>query len=65
MEAQRLLAEHASSQGVAVRVRMGLHTGEPIVSRTGYVGMSVTAPPASPIPGMAGRCCSPRSQPGW
>ncbi len=26
---------------VEVRVRMGLHTGEPIVQRTGYVGMDV------------------------
>ncbi len=41
MEAQRLLAEHAWPQGVSVRVRMGLHTGEPIVGRTGYVGMAV------------------------
>ena len=41
MEAQRRLAEHAWPQGVSVRVRMGLHTGEPIVGRTGYVGMAV------------------------
>ena len=41
MEAQHLLAEHAWPQGVRLRVRMGLHTGEPIVARTGYVGMDV------------------------
>jgi WD40 repeat protein/class 3 adenylate cyclase len=40
-DAQRALAEHAWPQGATVRVRMGLHTGEPIVGRTGYVGMDV------------------------
>lgn len=41
MEAQRELASHDWSQGAVVRVRMGLHTGEPIQIRTGYVGMDV------------------------
>jgi class 3 adenylate cyclase len=41
MEARQALAKHAWPNGVAVRVRMGLHTGEPIVARTGYVGMDV------------------------
>ncbi len=41
MEAQRALAAHPWTQGVTVRVRMGLHTGEPLVARTGYVGMDV------------------------
>ncbi len=41
MEAQRELAAHDWPQGVVVRVRMGLHTGEPIQVRTGYVGMDV------------------------
>ena len=35
-EAQRALAAHAWPNGATVRVRMGLHTGEPILARTGY-----------------------------
>ncbi len=41
MEAQRELTKHDWPQGVVVRVRMGMHTGEPIQVRTGYVGMDV------------------------
>jgi ABC-type oligopeptide transport system substrate-binding subunit/class 3 adenylate cyclase len=41
MEIQRGLAEHDWPAGVEVRVRMGLHTGEPWVSDEGYVGMDV------------------------
>src|SRR5215211_2377117 len=40
-EAQRALASHAWPQGKGVGVRMGLHTGEPLISSTGYVGMDV------------------------
>ncbi len=40
-EAQRALAAHVWPRGVTVRVRMGLHTGEPVVATTGYVGMDV------------------------
>src|SRR6185295_16304992 len=40
-DAQRALAAHAWPNGATVRVRMGLHTGEPIVARTGYIGMDV------------------------
>jgi len=39
--AQRRLAEHAWPDGGAVRVRMGLHTGEPVVGKEGYVGIDV------------------------
>lgn len=39
--AQRALAAHGWPQGVAVRVRMGLHTGEPLRAAGGYVGMDV------------------------
>jgi class 3 adenylate cyclase len=39
--AQRALAEHAWPDGTEVRVRMGLHTGEPVVGEEGYVGMDV------------------------
>src|SRR5512136_970478 len=40
-EAQRKLAEHPWPEGVTVRVRMGIHTGEPWSGETGYVGMDV------------------------
>src|SRR5688500_14858586 len=40
-EAQRALAAHTWSQNENLRVRMGLHTGEPLIASTGYVGMDV------------------------
>ena len=39
--AQRAHAEHEWPEGVAVRVRMGLHTGEPAVGSEGYLGLDV------------------------
>ena len=39
--AQRALTSHAFPNGVPVRVRMGLHTGEPQRSPEGYVGLDV------------------------
>jgi predicted ATPase/class 3 adenylate cyclase len=39
--AQRSLAAYPWPQGVEVRVRMGMHTGEPQLSSEGYVGMDV------------------------
>jgi predicted ATPase/class 3 adenylate cyclase len=39
--AQRALAGHQWPGGVAVRVRMGLHSGEPARHEDGYVGMDV------------------------
>ena len=41
LEAQRALQAHQWPDGTSVRVRMGLHTGEPTIARTGYVGMDV------------------------
>jgi len=41
VEMQRTLASHAWPQGVLVRVRMGLHTGEPELTSEGYVGLDV------------------------
>jgi predicted ATPase/class 3 adenylate cyclase/DNA-binding CsgD family transcriptional regulator len=41
VEAQHALARHAWPHGVTVRVRMGLHTGEPQLSAEGYVGLDV------------------------
>ncbi len=39
--AQRALAAHAWPQGAALRVRMGIHTGEPTLTREGYVGIDL------------------------
>jgi ABC-type transport system substrate-binding protein/class 3 adenylate cyclase len=39
--AQRALAEESWPDGASVRVRMGLHTGEPLVGGERYVGMGV------------------------
>ena len=41
VDAQRDLAAHAWPEGVEVKVRMGLHTGEPRVGEQRYVGMGV------------------------
>jgi predicted ATPase/class 3 adenylate cyclase len=41
MTAQRGLAEHDWPDGRALRVRMGLHTGEPQVSEDDYIGLDV------------------------
>jgi predicted ATPase/class 3 adenylate cyclase len=39
--AQRALAAHAWPEGLALRVRIGIHTGEPTVTGEGYVGIDV------------------------
>jgi predicted ATPase/class 3 adenylate cyclase len=39
--AQRAIAAHEWPPGASVRVRMGLHTGEPRAAETGYVGVDV------------------------
>ncbi|HZE29575.1 MAG TPA: adenylate/guanylate cyclase domain-containing protein, partial [Gaiellaceae bacterium] len=41
VKGQRALAAHEWPQDVAVRVRMGLHTGEPTMGDEGYVGLDV------------------------
>src|SRR5262245_4921360 len=41
VEAQRALAAHEWPDGRTVRVRMGLHTGEPTVGDEGYLGLDV------------------------
>ena len=41
VDAQRVLAGHAWPDGGEVRVRIGLHTGEPIVSGDRYLGLDV------------------------
>src|SRR5450755_1270032 len=39
--AQRALAGHPWPEGATVRVRMGLHTGEPSQTAEGYVGLDL------------------------
>jgi len=41
VDAQRGLRDHAWPEGKEVRVRMGLHTGEPHVGEEGYLGLDV------------------------
>ena len=38
---QRTLAIHPWPEGASVRARMGLHTGEPTLTSSGYVGLDV------------------------
>ena len=40
-DAQRAVASHSWLHNQPLRVRMGLHTGEPLIASTGYVGMDV------------------------
>jgi len=41
VEGQRALSDHDWPRGAQVRVRMGLHTGEPTVGEEGYHGLDV------------------------
>ena len=41
VEIQQALAEHQWPERAKVALRMGLHTGEPLVAEEGYVGMDV------------------------
>ena len=41
VDVQRALSAHPWPEGVTVRVRMGLHTGEPTLTHEGYVGLDV------------------------
>jgi predicted ATPase/serine/threonine protein kinase/DNA-binding CsgD family transcriptional regulator len=38
---QRALADHPWPEGISVRIRAGLHTGEPLLTPEGYVGPDV------------------------
>jgi predicted ATPase/class 3 adenylate cyclase len=39
--AQRAIADHPWTEGAPIRVRMGVHTGEPTLAGSGYVGLDV------------------------
>ena len=41
LAAQRAISHHSWPDGVHLRVRMGLHTGEPVIGETGYEGIDV------------------------
>ncbi len=41
INAQRSLTSQVWPEGIAVRARMGLHTGEPSLTSEGYVGLDV------------------------
>lgn len=41
IEVQRAIAQHGWPLNEPMRVRMGLHTGEPLIASMGYVGMDV------------------------
>ena len=41
VDAQRALAEHSWPEGKEVRVRIGLHSGEPLITPDGYAGIVV------------------------
>lgn len=41
VEAQRALRDHSWPEGRELRVRMGLHTGEPHLGEEGYLGLDV------------------------
>ena len=41
VDVQRALSAHPWPEGAAVRVRIGLHTGEPTLTHEGYVGLDV------------------------
>jgi class 3 adenylate cyclase len=41
VDAQRALFHHEWPDGVRVRVRIGLHTGEPVIGEEGYAGLDV------------------------
>jgi len=63
--AQRALVAHAWPNGVVIRVRMGLHTGEPQFSAESYVGLDVAGPALPDDPRLggartAGGCEPPR-----
>jgi class 3 adenylate cyclase len=45
MASQRALTAAAWPEGGAVRVRIGIHTGEPIQTATGYTGLDVIRGP--------------------
>ena len=63
--AQLALRKHAWQHGAPLRVRMGLHTGEPINERATTSDWTCTAPLGSAPPGMGARFSSRRPSRSW
>ena len=58
-DAQRWLAAHGRPEGVELRVRMGIHTGEAELEDDRYHRRRpCTGQPVSVMPGTAARCCA-------
>jgi class 3 adenylate cyclase len=38
---QQIIADHSWPEGIELRLRMGLHTGEPLVAQESYIGIDV------------------------
>jgi class 3 adenylate cyclase len=73
-QGQRALAAHRWPDGVVLRVRMGMHTGEPIVGAGDYAELAVHRAARICAAGHGGRSCAPRRpgscwgpscRPGW
>jgi class 3 adenylate cyclase len=73
-QGQRALAAHRWPDGVVLRVRMGIHTGEPIADHDGYAGLVVHRAARICAAGHGGQVlCSqatrellgPSCRPGW
>ncbi|CAN5377133.1 hypothetical protein BH20ACT13_BH20ACT13_00650 [soil metagenome] len=65
VRARRAHAAHAWPEGAAVRVRMGLHTGEPSVVEEGYLGLASSAQRASALLRGAATSCSRSRRGPW
>src|SRR5258708_25894634 len=61
--AQRELATHSWPDAVVVRVRMGMHTGEPSRVAEGYVGLDVHYAPRIMSPAHGGQVLLSRTTP--
>jgi class 3 adenylate cyclase len=59
-QGQRALVAHRWPDGVVLRVRMGMHTGEPIVGAGDYAGWRCIGRRGSARLDMGGRSCAPR-----
>ena len=60
IDAQRAIANHQWPKDADVRVRMGLHTGEPLNAVAATSGSTCTGPRASVLPATAARSFSRR-----
>jgi class 3 adenylate cyclase len=60
VDAQRALHDHEWPEGKEVRVRMGVHTGEPHVGEEGYLGLDVVRAARISAAGHGARSSSPR-----